>query len=308
MVATLSVAVAITLIMGTVVSTYFAVRAYAAADRALAEKGRADKKADEALAEKGRADEKADEALVIAASERIATANERQAKRDAEEAREKATESLKQEQKARAEGELARKKEKAERQRADELATLYEEVITSWQKTTETSGAVSREYQIKAAFLYNFAKFVDWPDEAFPNEQASLDFGVLGADPFAASLDSLSGKIAKGRTLEIKRLKTAEEARMCHILFISASETNRLAQILETLKGSSVLTVGEAGRFTQLGGIIKFKTVENKVRLEINEDAASRSGLKIPSRLLNVAEITGPTPQGPSPTPPPPRP
>ena len=102
------------------------------------------------------------------------------------------------------------------------------------------------EYQIKAAFLFNFAKFIEWPSEAFNNGGAPLVLGIMGEDPFGSAIDqALNGKTVNGRQLTIKRLKWGQNLRDCHILFISSSERNRLAQIIESLKGASVLTVGE---------------------------------------------------------------
>lgn len=148
-----------------------------------------------------------------------------------------------------------------------------------------------REYAIKAAFLYNFAKFVDWPDEAFAKGSGTITIGVLGDDPFGSALDSINGKTVKDRRVTIKRFRTLQELEPCAILFVSSSERSRLPQVLDSIKASNVLTVGEMDRFAQLGGSVKFKVVENKVRFEINVDAAQRAGLKISSRLLNVAEV-----------------
>ncbi|MFQ5656776.1 MAG: YfiR family protein [Candidatus Methylomirabilales bacterium] len=148
-----------------------------------------------------------------------------------------------------------------------------------------------REYQIKAAFLYNFVKFVEWPAEALPPPSVTMNVCVLGDDPFGVALDSIEGKTVKGRILEVKRFKTVQALEPCHVLFISSSEKKRLARIVETLKGSSVLTVGEMDRFAERGGIINLIITKNRVRFEINEGAAERAGLKISSKLLKLAEV-----------------
>lgn len=148
------------------------------------------------------------------------------------------------------------------------------------------------EYEIKAAFLYNFTKFIEWPPDAFANSGAPIVLGIVGQDPFGDSLvQMVAGKTLNGRGLVVKRVKEGHELRSCHILFVSSSEKKRLTQILESLKGSSVLTVGEMSRFGQSGGAINFVLQENKVRLEINAEAAARARLKISSKLLAVARI-----------------
>jgi len=146
------------------------------------------------------------------------------------------------------------------------------------------------EYEIKAAFLYNFAKFVDWPPEAFSGPHDPIVLGIVGEDPFGASLDAMVfGKTVNGRGLVVKRISEGPELRSCHILFISASHQKHLARILESLKGSGVLTVGEADRFTESGGAIRFVLDENRVRFEINLDVTARARLKLSSKLLALA-------------------
>jgi len=147
------------------------------------------------------------------------------------------------------------------------------------------------EYRVKAAFVYNFAKFIDWPAEAFPNGRAPLALCILGKDPFGVALETIKGKTVKDRKLVIQHLARIEDLERCHILFISASEEKHLERILKTLKGSNVLTIGEVRQFAELGGMIHLTMKENKVRFEINVDAAERAGLKISSKLLKLAEV-----------------
>ena len=147
------------------------------------------------------------------------------------------------------------------------------------------------EYQVKAAFLYNFAKFVDWPGEAFSDSSAPLVIGVIGEDPFGGALDrAINGKTVSGRSLLVRRLKWGQDLRSCHILYISSSERKRLPQILQSLKGASVLTVGDMGQFNQRGGIINFILEANKVRFEINSHGADQARLRISSKLLTLAK------------------
>lgn len=147
------------------------------------------------------------------------------------------------------------------------------------------------EYQVKTAFLYNFAKFVEWPSEAFADSSDPIIIGILGKDPFGNDLEkTIKGKTVKGREITIKHSKQIEKFRSCHILFISMSEKRNLKHILKNFKKSSILTVSEIENFTQYGGIIGFVMKQHNVRFEINMDAAERSGLQISSKLLKVAK------------------
>lgn len=148
------------------------------------------------------------------------------------------------------------------------------------------------EYQLKAALLYNFAKFVEWPAKRFPNSQSPLHLCVLGEDPFRDDLErTIKNETVGGRTVAIRRFGKIPDRELCHILFISASEKERLGGILASLKQSTVLTVADVEGFTQLGGIIEFIIEERKIRFEINIDAADQAGLRISSKLLKLARI-----------------
>src|SRR5947207_3575250 len=119
--------------------------------------------------------------------------------------------------------------------------------------------AAPSEYQLKAAFLFNFAKFVEWPPEAFATSNTPFIIGIIGEDPFGADLErTVRGKSVNGRTFEIKPLRTLTEAGGCHILFISRSERKRVPEILKAASAASVLTVSEIERFTQAGGMVNF--------------------------------------------------
>jgi len=150
---------------------------------------------------------------------------------------------------------------------------------------------VPQEYLIKAAFLYNFAKFVEWPANAFTHESDPIRLCILGTDPFGDALDSIESKMINNRRLEIKRCETVEETPNCHILFVSSSERNSVPQILNAFKNLATMTVGDMEDFGRLGGIINFIIVENKVRFEINLESAQKAGLKISSKLLKLAII-----------------
>jgi hypothetical protein len=150
------------------------------------------------------------------------------------------------------------------------------------------------EYQIKAAYLYNFLKFVEWPEDAFPDPLAPIVIGISGDDPFGNSLPQVViGKTVQGRDLVIHKYHTGEDMRGAHILFISPSEKKRLPQILSSLRGSSVLTVADAEGFLEAGGMIQFVSENDRVRFAINVDATSRAKLKMSSKLLSLARVVG---------------
>ncbi|HTB80695.1 MAG TPA: YfiR family protein [Opitutaceae bacterium] len=151
---------------------------------------------------------------------------------------------------------------------------------------------VSREYQVKAVFLFNFAQFVDWPSGTFSSAQAPLVIGVLGDDPFDGFLDeTIHDEKVNDHPLIVQRYRRVEEIGACHILFISQSESGRLDRILARLKDRNILTVGDAEDFARRGGMIRFVTENNKIRLRINMDAAKAAELTISSRLLRPAKI-----------------
>lgn len=147
------------------------------------------------------------------------------------------------------------------------------------------------EYAVKAAFLYHFARYVNWP--APPGgEDAPFVISILGEDPFAAVIDdTLRGKTVDSRRILLRRVSRAEEVGTSQILFISSSEQAALPQILKRLEGSPTLTVGEMERFAESGGAIRFRTDNRRVRLEINPGAAEHAGLRISSELLKLARI-----------------
>jgi len=152
--------------------------------------------------------------------------------------------------------------------------------------------AASKEFQVKAVFLFNFAQFVEWPTSAFADEQKPLIIGVLGEDPFGPYLDdTVRGEKVNGRPLAVERYHKIEEVKTCHILFVSHSETAHLKQDLEVLKSRPILTVSDINDFCRQGGTIQFVTDKNKIRLKINVEAARAAHLTISSKLLRPAEI-----------------
>lgn len=152
--------------------------------------------------------------------------------------------------------------------------------------------AQTKEYEIKAVFLYNFARFVEWPTNAFATTNAPLVIGVLGQDPFGSYLDkTVEHETVNDRPLVVRRYERVEEVRDCHILFISSSEKGRLQQTLTGLQHRGILTVGEMEGFASQGGVLRFLTEDNKIKLRINLAAARTEHLTISSQLLKLAEI-----------------
>jgi len=151
------------------------------------------------------------------------------------------------------------------------------------------------EYQVKAAYLFNFLKFVEWPGDAPADTHGRWIFGIVGDNPLGGELAQIiSGKTVQGHDLEVKRFQSGEDLHACHILFISASEKKRLPSMLAALDGSSVLTVADMDHFIESGGMIQFVMQEKRVRFAIDVGASSRARLKVSSKLLSLAlAVTG---------------
>lgn len=149
------------------------------------------------------------------------------------------------------------------------------------------------EYSIKAVFLYNFARFTEWPDSAFPAPDSPLSVCILGQDPFADELDQIKGRTVHGRKLLLKRQRKTAGVKQCHVLFVSGSEEKRLSEILDQVEGWPVLTVGDMEGFAEAGGAINFTKIGNRIRFEINPTAAKASGITLSSKLLSLAHLVG---------------
>ena len=170
--------------------------------------------------------------------------------------------------------------------------------------------ASGREYQVKAAFLFNFIKFVDWPKEKAADSKGVITIGIIGKDPFGDAFGPIEGRQVKNCRVVVKRFKDFKELtrsagkdtdrlereikalRKCYVLFVCSSEKKQLKQIFESVEGRSVLTVGDVGGFLKAGGVINFVISEGKVRFEINATVAKQAKLKIRSQLLRLAERT----------------
>lgn len=148
------------------------------------------------------------------------------------------------------------------------------------------------EYQVKAAYLFNFLKFVEWPDDPATDPHGKWVIGFVGDSPIADELARLvGGKNVLGRELLVKKFQAADNPRGCNVLFISESEKKRLPSILTTLQGSSVLTVADMDNFIGAGGMIQFVVEDAKVRVAIDVGATSRAHLKVSSKLLSLARV-----------------
>jgi hypothetical protein len=151
---------------------------------------------------------------------------------------------------------------------------------------------ISKEYQIKAVFLFNFTQFVEWPVATFPTNDTPICIGILGNDPFGPSLEeTVQGETIGNRKLVIQRSHQVEDLKNCHLLFISKSEQGHVPEILSALNPTAVLTVSEVDGFTLNGGNINFYLEGNKVRFEINPDTARSRGIKLSSQLLRLGKI-----------------
>lgn len=163
-------------------------------------------------------------------------------------------------------------------------------VVSLLRAVSPVAGEAPRptEYEVKAAFLYNFAKFVKWPEDG--SLGPTFVIAVLGEDPFGEVLDrTFSGKTIQGRKTEVRRMRALTAPSDVQIVFIGSSERPHLAQILKTLEGGSALTVGEMEGFTERGGMIAFRLRSDVVNFDINLDQVERARLKMSSQLIRLA-------------------
>lgn len=145
------------------------------------------------------------------------------------------------------------------------------------------------EYQVKAAYIYNFAKFIHWPDTTFSSKKSPLVIGVLGTDVFNDKLTLLTSKTVRNRPIVIKYFKTLEEIDTCHLLYISPSDKGHTELILKNLGNRPIVTVGEGQRFAQQGGVIQFLKKRERLRFIINLKVAEINSMTIDSQLLSLA-------------------
>ena len=150
----------------------------------------------------------------------------------------------------------------------------------------------SVEYPAKLAFLYNFAKFVEWPTGSYTSPGAPLSICIVGHDPFDRDIESeLQTRQAWGHPVVLLTLRPAEALNNCHMVFIPVTEKDQAGKILQSLEGSTILTVGETAGFAAMGGVINLTVEKSEVRFEVNPLAAGRAHLKISSKLLSLAKL-----------------
>ncbi|MFO7892060.1 MAG: YfiR family protein [bacterium] len=148
------------------------------------------------------------------------------------------------------------------------------------------------EYQVKAKYLYNFTRFVDWPDQTFSHPDSPFIIGILGEDPFGIDLDkTVEGKKIKNRNFIIKRFKKFNDLKYCHILYIGIDDHGKRKKIIKKLSDRNILTVSDKKNFAQNGGIINFIIKDKKIRFQINFQAAQESNIQISSKILRQADI-----------------
>ncbi len=165
------------------------------------------------------------------------------------------------------------------------MAWLLLGMASSWAQTLKAT-----DYQVKAAYLYNFGRFVEWPAQSAAAGDDSFTVCVLGQDPFGPALDAaLSGETIGGKNVVARRISNAQESVNCRILFLTSAEEGRLNQIIRSLDKEAILTVSDMPQFSQHGGMIQFVLEGNKVRFEVNLAATQRAGLTLSSELLKVA-------------------
>jgi len=170
------------------------------------------------------------------------------------------------------------------------VASIFAMSLTEISGTAQAQSATD-EYHVKAAFLFHFVQLVEWPADSLGSGTSPVTLCIIGEDPFQGDLDAtLAGKTVGSRALRVRHLKPAENFQGCQVLFVGGHDTARLGRLLLELKGNPILIVGESDGFVQQGGMIGFCLVDNKVRFEINLEAAERAKLKISSRLLLLAK------------------
>lgn len=150
----------------------------------------------------------------------------------------------------------------------------------------------TREYQVKAVFVFNFTQFVEWPVQAFANPQSPAVIGILGRDPFGTYLnETIVGESINKHPLVVQHYNSVDEALDCQILFINVSDKNELRQIIAKLKGKNIFTISDANGFAKMGGMARLYTKDDKINIQINLEAAKEANLTISSKLLKLAEI-----------------
>ena len=182
------------------------------------------------------------------------------------------------------------------------LKTLRNLALGALLLVSTMGAAAPSEYQVKAVFLFNFSRFIEWPREAFPSANAPFVVGIFGHDPFGRELDEVvKGETVDGHPLVVKRVQSAAEAAACQILFIHHTEDQRLAEAVAAVASQSTLTVSDVPGTTQRGVMIRLVTQEGRIRMRIDAEAARAARLTISSNLLRSAQVVSAASEGTSP-------
>ena len=152
--------------------------------------------------------------------------------------------------------------------------------------------ATASEYQVKAVFIYNFTHFINWPERAFDSQYDSFVIGIIGNDPIARYVETaIANERVGSHMLRFERYNSIKDIDKCHILYVASKDPDEIKEILESVDGKNILTVGDTPNFVRWGGMIRFYTEEGRIRLQINNTIAKEEGLKISSKLLRVAQV-----------------
>lgn len=172
------------------------------------------------------------------------------------------------------------------------LVNRFTGLVLLWATCAGYRAASFPEYQVKAAYLFNFARFVEWPKTAFETPDAPLVIGIVGADPFGRTLEeTLEGKTVQGRPFRIERVQALEKISKLHLLFIARSEKDRVPEILAKTEGWPVLTVSEMDDFAKERGMIQLRVADQQITFDLNQKAIKKAGL-IPSvQMIKIAKV-----------------
>jgi len=165
-------------------------------------------------------------------------------------------------------------------------------LFVTWIHCLTAQTVSSDEYKVKAVFLYNFTRFVDWPQASFEASYDPFIIGIIGKDPFGGSIqEAVAGERIGAHSIKVVHFDDAIEIEKCHILYVGTSDQDEVRNIVSKARGKGVLTVSDIPNFIRWGGMIRFYTENNRIRLEINNTMAKEAGIKISSKLLRVANV-----------------
>jgi hypothetical protein len=164
-------------------------------------------------------------------------------------------------------------------------------LLGGWLIGAVAAEPTAEEYHVKGAYLLNFAKFVEWPEQTFKAPGDPIVICVVGPNPFGPGLEKAAqATVVANRPVTVRQISDGQQAGQCQIAFVTASERKLTRSLLQAVQGASVLTVGESDNFISNGGVVGFKVDGDKVRIEINTEAADRAKLRISAKLLSLAQ------------------